>query len=267
VVVELFCGRATDVMATWPERSVDLILCDPPYGSIQTTHAWDVRDDLDCFWAQAKRVLKDDGTVVVHCAQPFTTDLIASNREMFKYSWIWVKERPGDVMNSHNKPLRKHEEIAVFARGAVANGAKRKMRYYPQGLQPATKVHRDQKYGAVGNTFRPKRPIHKDYQQEFTGYPLTVLRFAQDRPCIFPSQKPVALEEYLIRTYTSAGDRVADPYLGSGTTAVAAVRAGRDVWGVERDPETLALARGRVMRALMASTAPSLTPQGASLAI
>jgi len=217
-----------------PDRSVDMILCDLPYGT--TACAWDAVIPFEDLWAQYRRVCC--GAIVLTASQPFTTALAGSNLREFKYQWVWQKERPSNPQLAKLQPLKVHEDILVFAVGKAV--------YNPQGLQEIPeadrKVHAPEK-NTLGHCKR------KPYVQTHTGYPKSILSFPSERG-LHPTQKPVALMEYLIRTYTNEGDVVLDNTMGSGTTGVAAVNTGRKFIGIERDPEYFKLAEQRIFDAV-----------------
>jgi site-specific DNA-methyltransferase (adenine-specific) len=209
---------------------------------------WDKPWDLSILWQELKRVLVPGGVVVSFAAQPFTTDLIASNRAWFRYCWVWEKDRYGDVMNSHHRPLRAHEDIVVFCEYGASTAAMPPMPYHPQGLVPCSKKANGK--GSVGSAFHPPRASHHAYVQEWTNYPTTILRFPQERPAPHPTAKPVPLLSYLISTYSLPGDTVFDPGAGSGSTAVACIETGRRFVGCELDEGYYAVARRRVDEAV-----------------
>lgn len=228
--VQLLRGDCLDLMQTIPDQSVDLVLCDLPYG--MTACIWDSVIPFTEMWAQYRRITKDDAAIVLTASQPFTSALVMSNTEMFKYAWVWEKSRPTDFLNANNKPMKKHEDILVFSRGTTANGSNRKMRYFPQGLvQTGRKVKRTSRGGFQGE--RPNQV--EEYVSTHTNFPHTVLSVPSEGKTVHPTQKPVALMDYLIRTYTNEGDTVLDNCMGSGTTGVAARQAGRRFIGIERD--------------------------------
>ena len=230
-LITLYCGDCRDVLPSL--GAFDLLLTDPPYGT--TEQKWDVATDV---WI-AKQNVKDRAAAVIMCAQPYTTDVINGNRDQFKYCWVWYKSQPGDCTNAKNKPMRAHEDIAVFSSGTTANCSPRKMPYFPQGLRRSgrRRTMGDNNPGRNGGTFKPERANHKPYVQEFTNYPTTVLAFDNERGVVHPTQKPVALMEYLILTYTETGEVVLDPFAGAGTTLVAAKRCGRRAVGIEINEE------------------------------
>ena len=214
------------------DQSVDLILCDLPYGT--TACSWDSIIPLDQMWEQFNRVIKPLGAIVLTATQPFGSMLISSNIKMYKYSWVWCKSKKTDFVRAKLKPMGSHEDVLVFSHGAVANGSNRLMNYYPQGLTKIDKICKNGStvggngiqgvnfLGRYGDNLGPNNKLRQEkYVQEFTGYPNTVLNFPSESKTIHPTQKPVALFEYLIRTYTKENDLVIDPCCGSGTTAIA----------------------------------------------
>lgn len=229
---ELYHGDCLELLPRIADKSVDMILADLPYGT--TSCAWDSIIDLNSLWVQYKRVTKDRGAIILTSSQPFTTKLISSNYDMFKYCWVWIKNRPSDKFNAHNKPLKAHEDICAFSIGTTANKSERRMNYFPQGLEKSGKMVR----GATGKRHHGSRPSWKDeYVLEFTGYPNSILYFQKDdAQTIHPTQKPVSLMEYLIRTYTNEGDTVLDNTMGSGSTGVGCANTGRNFIGMELYP-------------------------------
>ncbi len=242
-------GDCLAVLQTLDAGSVDAVITDPPYGT--TECAWDSVIPLAPMWVEVKRVLKPRGAVVLFAAQPFTSALVMSNAEWFKYAWVWEKSLVGDVMNAKNKPMRKHEDIAVFSGGTTANRSDRQMTYNPQGLERIG-IFKKNHYRLDGQaTFKPKRPSHEvGWRQEYTNYPTSILRFDNGNYGSFhPTQKPTDLLAYLVRTYTNAGDTVLDFTMGSGTTGVACRMEGRHFIGVELDPGYFAIAQRRIANA------------------
>lgn len=232
--VHLMFGDCLERMAEIPAGSVDMVLCDLPYGT--TACKWDAVIPFEPLWAHYERVIRDNGAIVLTASQPFTTALAASNLALFKYEWVWAKSNAGDVMNAKNKPMKKHENILVFSKGTTANKSPRRMPYHPQGLVPCEKERRGDDYSKLADkAFREPRPSHGNYVQQFTGYPTSILHFNNERGAVHPTQKPVALCEYLVKTYTLEGETVLDNTMGSGTTGVACANTGRKFIGIERD--------------------------------
>lgn len=225
-MIKLMNGDCLEMMNDIPDKSIDLILCDLPYGT--TRNRWDVIIDLRLLWRQYRRISR--GAVVLTCAQPFTSALITSNLKEFKYCWIWKKSKPTGHLNAKKQPLRNTEDIAVF----YAN----QPTYNPQGTRQTDVM--------VSRTNRGNyNECSKTTRQTVTGYPTTILEFATETGA-HPTQKPVALMEYLINTYTNEGDTVLDNCMGSGTTGVACVNTRRSFIGIELDSDYFKIAKERI---------------------
>lgn len=240
-------GDCLEVMQEITPGSVDLVLADLPYGT--TNQKWDTVIPLPELWAAYDRALSPSGVVVLTAAQPFTSQLIMSaTKEIpFRYSWVWVKNKAGGFAQAKNKPMPSHEDVLVFARGATghASQCKNRMPYNPQGLQPFNKTVKNR--GSDRPSAFEARPSHqKEYVQEFTGYPTSILTFEVERTGLHPTQKPVALGEYLIATYTSPGALVLDNTTGSASFGVAALNLGREFIGIEKTPEIYEAAKERL---------------------
>lgn len=225
-----------ELMQALSDGSVDMILTDMPYAV--TACAWDTMIDLATWWVEVKRVMKPRGAVVCTASQPFTSRLVSSNYEWFHQELIWQKQQPKGFLDAGRKHLLAHESIIIFADGLP--------HYYPQGLKPVlVKSGRQNKIfkaGAYSNVGNP------DYMQTIGNYPRSVLAFevVHNGTNNHPTQKPVALFEYLIRTYTQPGELVVDPFVGSGTTAVAAKITGRRFICGDQSAEYIDIARKRV---------------------
>ena len=213
-----------------PDKSIHMILTDLPYGL--TECKWDSIIPLDVLWKEYKRIIVPTGAIVLFGQQPFTSVLIASNLEMFKYSLVWKKSKTGNFAQAPYRFLCQHEDIAVFSFGKVAKNGNPRMSYYPQGTVPCNKVMK----GKSGSTeHREGRATQNDYVQTVTNYPRSILEFANEGKPEHPTQKPVDLCEYLIKSYTQEGEIVLDSCMGSGTTAVAAIQSKRNFIGFEKD--------------------------------
>lgn len=237
-------------MESIPDNSVDMVCCDPPYGTTQCK--WDSVIPLDKMWEQLKRVVKPYGAIVMTAGQPFTTTLIHSNMGMFKYCWVWEKSKPSGVAHAKNKPLNTHEDIVVFSDGVVLHKgqSEKRMNYFPQGLERINKTRKNHKHDHVKAGGIAQRPSHNDeYVQEFTNYPKSVIRFQSESRPQHPTQKPVALMEYLIVTYTEQDETILDFTMGSGTTGVAAANTGRKFIGIELDKNYFEIAQKRINNA------------------
>jgi len=238
----IILGNCLDVMTQIPNKSVNMILCDLPYGT--TECSWDTIIPFVPLWAQYERIITDDGAIVLTASQPFTSALIMSNIKMFKYCWVWRKSCGAGFLNAKNAPIKMHEDICVFSKGATANGSKRNMAYYPQDLTPVERYRNrtGEHSNAVGT--RPSR--QKGYTQKFTGYPVSILYYPNDRNMMHDTTKPVALFEYLIKTYTNEGDTVLDNCIGSGTTALACINTGRKFIGIDILQEWVDASKARI---------------------
>ena len=234
--VTLHLGDALDILPTLPAQSVNAIITDLPYGT--TACKWDTVIPFAPMWEQVKRILKPRGVFVTTASQPFTSALVMSNLEWFRYEWVWEKNLDTGHLNAHIRPMLKHESIIVFSTGNET--------YNPQGIKRYEKIN---KRGGNGDNYG-KSGLQNF--QEFTNYPRSLLQFNVHREVEqHPTQKPTALYRYLILTYTNPGDTVLDFCAGSGTTGVAAIDTGRDCILVERDPEYHAIAQRRIAAAQM----------------
>ena len=228
-----------DALAMIPDKSVDMVLCDLPYGT--TACKWDSVIPFEPLWAAYRRVTKPNAAIVLTASQPFTTTLIASNIGSFRYCWVWDKKIPSGMSYARFQPMRQHEDVLVFCAG--------KTPYNPQMTKRDTPI----KGGGMskGETTNNQNlvALRKTYDLK---NPTTILKFDKiRRGSIHPTQKPVALMEYLIRTYTTKGDTVLDNTMGSGTTGVACENTGRRFIGIERDPTYFDVAVCRVSDAAL----------------
>lgn len=230
-MIDLRMGDCLEVMKEIPDGSVDMVLCDLPYGTTQ--NKWDAIIPLDRLWTEYWRIVKPNGAVVLTAAQPFTSALVMSQHQTFKYEWIWQKEAGTGLLNAKKQPLRDHESAIVFYR--------KQCTYNPQwgeGKPYVAKKGGDtENYNASGCVVT---------ESDGRRYPKTVLKFSRDKNKSHPTQKPVALMEYLIRTYTNEGETVLDNTMGSGTTGVACINTVRNFIGIERDPEYFRIASERI---------------------
>jgi len=235
------------------DKSINLILCDLPYGT--TRCKWDSIIDIDKLWIEYKRIIKDDGAIVLTANQPFTSKLISLNYEMYKYSWIWKKTFPTGFLNANYRPMLSFEDILVFSKSGAGAGSKNKgcMKYFPQGLIEVNKKKKN-KAGSRGKQIHETTNVgdenclnsDTEYVTKYTGYPNNILEFDRDMPQLHPAQKPVALFEYLIRTYTNEGDLVLDNCMGSFTTAVACINTNRNYIEFELDNTYYDLGQKRI---------------------
>jgi len=244
--IKLIQGDCLEKMKDIPDKSIDMILCDLPYGT--TACKWDTIIPFEPLWEQYKRIIKDNGAIVLTASQPFTSALVMSNIKMFKYEWVWVKNGITGFANAKKQPLRNYEDILVFS--------KERTNYFPQDLIRIDKKCKNSK-NRGGESLRMSiddsknkgslRTEGKEYIQEFTGYPKqTLTDIKEDAEKLHPTQKPVALFEYLIKTYTNEGDLVLDNCMGSGTTGVACKNLNRNFIGIELDAEYFKIAEKRI---------------------
>ena len=229
MTVELIKGDCLEIMPELPDKSIDLILCDLPFGT--TECKWDTPIQLDPLWKQYNRIIKDDGAIVLFGIQPFTSVLVTSNLPMFKYSVVWKKSKISHFAQAPYRFLTEHEDILIFSKAGTAKNAKIRMKYNPQGLKDCNKVCR----GKGHSDHRAGRKPQKDYIQTKTGYPKSILEFKSDTAKLHPTQKPVPLIEYLIKTYSNKNDLVLDNCAGSGTTGIACNNIGRNSILIEID--------------------------------
>ena len=239
-MIDLRLGDCLEIMKEIPSKSIDAIICDLPYGT--TNCKWDTVIPLDKLWFEYERIIKDNGAIVLNASQPFTSALVMSNPKIFKYEWIWQKSHATGHLNSKKQPLRQHESVCVFY--------KKQCTYNPQMIDK-TYLDKRTKSGAdvdadVYNKFNKVErqiPVTK-------GYPKTIQYFATPfkggEGGKHPTQKPLSLVEYLIRTYTNKGDTILDNTMGSGTTMVACKKLGRNGIGIEKEEKYFKIAQERV---------------------
>jgi len=234
--VQLINGECLEEMAKLEAGSIDLILTDPPYGT--TRCKWDSIIPLEPMWEQLKRLIKPNGAIVMTAGQPFTTALISSNMKMFKYCWVYQKTLGTNPMLVKKQPFRKHEDICVFYSKQPV--------YYPQ--MEVGKAYKDRaRESGLDAINRGKRGLKKPIDNRGTRYPSTVQKFSNgNNGNVHPTQKPVALMEYLVKTYTNEGETVLDFTMGSGTTGVAAKNLDRNFIGIELDENYFNIAKKRI---------------------
>lgn len=228
-------GDCLELMKELPDKSIDMVLCDLPYGTTQ--NKWDTVIPFDLLWSAYRRICKDNAAIVLHCQEPFTSELIQSNKKEFKYKWVWWKKQCTGFLNAKKQPLRNCEDIAVFYRKQCV--------YNPQmrNGKPQLKSTGGQTSNYGKFTYMPH--VSNIY------YPTTLLEFSLPRfKDGHPTQKPVPLLEYLIKTYTNEGDVVLDNCMGSGSTGVACVNTGRDFIGIELDEKYFCIAKQRIKEAM-----------------
>ena len=229
--VKLLQGDCLELMKDIPDGSVDMILADLPYGT--TRNRWDEVLPFNALWKEYERIIKDNGAIVLHSQQLFTSKLIMSNSNIYKYSWVWSKSQVSGFLNAKKQPLREHEDICVFY--------KKQCTYNPQMVKGKMQLKNTGKRSSNYNKFEAQPHYSDEY------YPKTILDFPLRRfKGGHPTQKPVELAEYLIKTYTNEGDTVLDNVMGSGTTGVACKNLNRNFIGIELDEEYFKIATERI---------------------
>ena len=230
-MIDLKCGDCLELMKDIPDESIDMILCDLPYGT--TRNKWDSVIPLDKLWLQYRRIVKNNGAIVLFSQMPFTAELVKSNIDMFRYEWIWEKDNGTGFLNANKMPLKIHENIEIFYKKTPV--------YNPQmrtGFKPY-KTFTGRKTTNYGDFDRVETKSNGER------YPIDIIKFKKDSG-LHPTQKPVALLEYLIKTYTNEGDIVLDNCMGSGSTGVACVNTNRNFIGIELDEKYFNIAKDRI---------------------
>ncbi len=241
--VQLFQGDCLELMKDIPDKSIDMILCDLPYGT--TACKWDTIIPFESLWCEYNRIIKDNGAICLFGAEPFSSKLRVSNLQDYKYDWVWRKPRGTGHLNAKKQPLRDVENISVFY--------KKQCVYNPQFTKgepySALKGGKTSRVSESGETTYGKFMNGAEYRNDNDGfrYPKQVIEFGVvERNTVHPTQKPVALLEYLIKTYTNEGDTVLDNCMGSGSTGVAAVNTNRNFIGMELDENYFQIAKERI---------------------
>lgn len=228
-------GDCLERMKEIPTGYVDMVLCDLPYGTTQ--NKWDSVIPLDLLWVEYRRICKLNAAIVLFAQTPFDKVLGCSALDLLKYEWVWEKEAGTGFLNAKKSPLKSHENCLVFYRNPPS--------YFPQ--MEIGKPYK-QKKGGLSSNYRPDSVSEVVTDNSGQRYPKTVLRFARDKSKVHPTQKPVALCEYLIKTYTDEGQTVLDNTMGSGTTGVACKNTGRKFLGIERDPAYFEICKTRILQ-------------------
>lgn len=243
ITQKLILGDCLEKMKDIPDKSIDLILCDLPYS--KTCQSWDSIIPFDNLWIEYLRVIKDIGAIVLFGVEPFSSQLRLSNLSLYKYDWVWQKTTATGFQLSKVKPLNDIENIIVFSKGATYPNSNKKMNYYPQGLILLNKYVRHGVNNIMTNT-GSNRESEKIFQ-EYTNYPKRILKFAKDGT-LHPTQKPIKLLEYLIRTYTQEDELVLDNCFGANSTGVACVNTNRNYIGIEKDEKYFQVGVDRVQK-------------------
>jgi site-specific DNA-methyltransferase (adenine-specific) len=236
--IDLIRGDCLEKMKKIEDKSIDMILADLPYGT--TACKWDTIIPFEPLWEQYKRIIKDNGAIVLTASQPFTSALVMSNLDMFRYELIWLKTRPSNVLNANKMFMKYHENILVFYNKLPT--------YNPQFENGKAYYKKDVGKRKEGNIYgKTGEKLGKEHFNDGYRHPLTVIKISNDNHnSLHPTQKPVALFEYLIKTYTNEGDTVLDNVMGSGTTGIACKNLNRQFIGIELDENYFNIAKKRI---------------------
>ena len=227
-------GDCLEVMKDIPDKSIDMILCDLPYGT--TACKWDTIIPFEPLWEQYKRIIKDNGAIVLTASQPFTSALVMSNPKWFKYEWVWDKRLPSGFQIAKYRPMQRHENVIIFSNGTPK-------------YNPIMTEQKPRKGGGfkVSSSSSPIKNVDGELRDYTEKYPQSILEFyKRDKLMVHPTQKPVALMEYLIKTYTNEGDLVLDNAAGSGSTGVACKNLNRNYILIEKEPEYIDIINKRL---------------------
>jgi len=234
---KLFMGDCLEIMPQIPDKSIDMILCDLPYGT--TACKWDTIIPFEPLWEQYKRIIKDNGAIVLTASQPFTSALVMSNIKMFKCSWVWNKTKATNYVKARQMPMKYHEDILVFGKNKIA--------YNPQMDIGKPYVKRAVSVAKEGTIFIDTRKVGEININKGTRFPSSIIKISNDNHnSLHPTQKPVALFEYLIKTYTNEGDLVLDNCAGSGTTGVACKNLNRKFCLIEKEEKYCEIIKERL---------------------
>jgi len=236
-------GDCLELMKKIPDKHIDMILCDLPYGT--TACKWDMIIPFEPLWEQYERIIKNEGCIALFGSEPFSSKLRMSNSKLYKYDWIWVKSKASDFINANCRPMKKHEIISIFSFGKSSPPISDKnMKYFPQGI-----IYNDKKRirkGTLG-IGRDRKSQQGEYVSKGTNYPNSLLEFSNKGKTIHPTQKPVALLEYLIKTYTCENEIVLDNCAGSFSTGVACINTNRKFIGYELDEKYFEIGKNRLL--------------------
>lgn len=240
-MIDLRQGDCLEIMKTIPDKSIDMILCDLPYK--ETGNKWDKNIDLEKLFNEYRRIIKDDGCIALNGTFKFGVQLYNVAPDLYKYDWIWKKENGTNAPNVNYQPFRVHEFIFIFGKGRVTNGTRIPMKYNPQKTEG--KPYK-QKSGRMSENWKGGLNNVVTDNRDGLRHPKTIQKFNRDKG-FHPTQKPVALLEYLIKTYTNEGDTVLDNCMGSGSTGVACKNTNRNFIGIELDWKYFDIARERLI--------------------
>jgi len=249
-MIQLLNGDCLELMQSIPDKSVDMVMCDLPYGT--TACEWDAVIPFEPLWAHYRRLVKDGGAIVLTASQPFTSALVMSGINYFAHAWVWNKRFGANFVQAKRQPLKDHEDVLVFCTSgrqpsyypqktirdvAIKKGGNNQSKAIPIAVSAASVA-----FGSIGKSYDDKHPT--------TATSLTFSSRSDDERGLHPTQKPVALMEYLIKTYTNPGEVVLDNTMGSGTTGVACVNTARSFIGIERDEGYFKIAEQRIADAI-----------------
>ena len=243
-MIDLRHGDCLELMKDIPDKSIDMILCDLPYGT--TSCKWDIVIPFDKLWEQYNRIIKDNGAIVLFGSEPFSSQLRMSNIKNYKYDWYWLKSRSGNFIQANKRPHKRVEIISVFYKKQPTYNPQKIIN--PKGEQTRCKYKlAKQKELFVGQVSTSREcSAYSDKYEPNKLLPISLLDFENDKKPLHPTQKPVDLLEYLIKTYTNEGETVLDNCMGSGSCGVAAVKTGRNFIGIELDENYFNIAKNRI---------------------
>ena len=249
--IELWYGDCMELMDKIEDKSIDLILCDLPYGTQKNNGCkWDIVIPFDKLWEQYKRVIKDNGAIVLFGKEPFSSLLRSSNLEMYKYDWVWEKDTKSNFMQANYQPLNNIEMISVFSKAYAREiKDKTKMKYNPQYVEGKSyKIPKVSKTTEIFSSNHKNGKYEHKERDTTQRYPYVILKFnsVKKKDKVHPTQKPVDLLEYLINTYTNENDLVLDNCMGSGSTGVACKNLNRRFIGIEKDENYFKIAENRI---------------------
>lgn len=237
--ITLFNGDCLEVMSKIQSQSIDMVLCDLPYG--MTANKWDCQIPLDDLWAAYKRIIKPTGIIALTASQPFSSYLVCSNVKMFKHEWIWIKNRGSNFANTVREPMKEHEHVLIFSNGKWTYN--KQMQERTGGGLERVKYSFENQTASSENYRQFSKP---NRNQGELRVPSSWQKFNVEVG-LHPTQKPVALMAYLIRTYSNPGDTILDNCMGSGTTGVAAVQENRNFIGIEKDTKYFDVSKERII--------------------
>ena len=239
--IKLYQGDCIELMKSIPDNSIDMVLCDLPYK--ETGNRWDKGIDLKAVFDEYRRIIKEDGCIALNGTMKFGFQLYEVASDLYKYEWVWEKDNGTNAPNVNFQPFRIHEYVFIFGKGRVTNGTRTPMNYYPQKTdgKPYTQMS-----GRMSENW--KGGLKNVITDNPTGlrHPKTIQKFTRDKSGLHPTQKPVAMCEYFIKTYTSEGATVLDNCMGSGSTGVACVNSNRNFIGIELDERYFNIAKERI---------------------